>query len=44
MVRALVEQGDLSLTEVARRMGVSRQVVTRLYRVGASDSEKKGLP
>jgi hypothetical protein len=44
MVRALVEEGNLSLTEVARRMGVSRQVVTRLYRVGASENGKKGLP
>jgi predicted DNA-binding protein (UPF0251 family) len=34
VVRALVEGGNLSLTEVARRMGVSRQVVTRLYQAG----------
>jgi predicted DNA-binding protein (UPF0251 family) len=31
MVRALVDEGGLSLTEVARRMGVSRQGVARLY-------------
>ena len=31
MVRSLVEEGNLSLTEVARRMGVSRQAVARLY-------------
>jgi DNA-directed RNA polymerase specialized sigma subunit len=39
VVRALVDEGNLSLSEVARRMGVSRQVVARLYRAGTDTAE-----
>ena len=31
VVRALVDEGGLSLTEVAKRMKISRQAATRLY-------------
>ncbi len=31
VVRALVDEGGLSLTDVARRMKISRQAATRLY-------------
>jgi Trp operon repressor len=39
VIRALIDDGNLSLTEVARRMGVSRQVVTRLYQVGRGSTD-----
>jgi hypothetical protein len=38
IVRALVDEDDLSLTEVSRRLGVSRQAVARLYQPGAEQS------
>jgi predicted DNA-binding protein (UPF0251 family) len=31
VVRALVDEGGLSLTDVARRMKISRQAAARLY-------------
>lgn len=33
-VRALVDHGAMTLSEVARLVGVSRQMVSRLYRAG----------
>jgi predicted DNA-binding protein (UPF0251 family) len=35
VVRALIDEENVSLTELAQRMGVSRQVVARLYKVGS---------
>jgi hypothetical protein len=35
VVRALVDEGGLSLTDVARRMKISRQAAARLYEAGA---------
>jgi hypothetical protein len=32
LIRAMVDEEELSFAEVARRMGVSRQMIARLYR------------
>jgi hypothetical protein len=34
LIRAMVDEEQLSLADVARRMGVSRQMIARLYRSG----------
>ena len=39
VVRALVDEGGLTLTEVSRRMLISRQAASRLYGVGAEDTK-----
>jgi hypothetical protein len=38
VVRALVDEDGLSLTEVSRRLGVSRQAAARLYQPAAEQS------
>jgi hypothetical protein len=38
VVRALVEEGGLSLTDVARRMKISRQAAARLYETERGDA------
>ena len=35
VVRAIVDEGGLSLTDVARRLKISRQAAARLYEIGA---------
>jgi len=42
LIRALVDEGGSTLTEIAREMSVSRQKVAELYRVGRSLSERNG--
>lgn len=37
MVRALVDEEGASFSALARRMGISRQAVTRLYEAGSRD-------
>jgi hypothetical protein len=32
VIRALIEEGAMSISAVARRLGISRQMTTRLYR------------
>jgi len=39
VVRALVDEGGLSLTDVARRLKISRQAAARLYELGADGDE-----
>jgi hypothetical protein len=39
MIRTLVDHSGSSLSEVARKMNISRQKVTQLYRIGRSLSE-----
>jgi hypothetical protein len=41
VVRSLVDKDGLSLTEIARRLNISRQAAARLYR---SDPELPGYP
>jgi hypothetical protein len=43
VVRALVDEEDVPLTTLSRRMGMSRQALTRLYQHGRRlhDSEEK---
>jgi hypothetical protein len=36
-IQALVDEDGMTLSEVARITGVSRQMVARLYRIGADD-------
>jgi hypothetical protein len=40
VVRALVDEGGLSLTEVARRLKISRQAAARLYEPGREPENK----
>ena len=40
VVRALVDEGGLSLTDVAKRMKISRQAAARLYEPGRSMTTK----
>lgn len=40
VVRALVDEGGLSLTDVAKRMKISRQAVARLYEAGPRHDDK----
>lgn len=42
VVRALVDEGGLSLTDVARRMKISRQAAARLYEAGQVDGRDQG--
>ncbi|MDT7784153.1 MAG: hypothetical protein QOF58_2572 [Pseudonocardiales bacterium] len=42
VVRALVDEGGLSLTDVARRMKISRQAAARLYEAGPSEGGDQG--
>jgi hypothetical protein len=42
VVRALVDEGDLSLTDVARRMKISRQAAARLYEAGTPEGGDQG--
>jgi hypothetical protein len=42
VVRALVDEGGLSLTDVARRMKISRQAAARLYEAGPSVGGDQG--
>jgi len=39
VVRALVDEGGLTLTEASRRMRISRQAASKLYGVTAEDTE-----
>jgi hypothetical protein len=39
VVRALVDEGGLTLTEVSRRMRISRQAASKLYGVCAEGTE-----
>lgn len=41
VVRALVDESGLSLTEVAKRMKISRQAAARLYRCGEVDTKAR---
>jgi hypothetical protein len=41
VVRALVDDEGVTLTGLARRMGISRQAVTRLYESAAPDGEDR---
>ncbi|HZU78292.1 MAG TPA: hypothetical protein VE991_00125 [Acidimicrobiales bacterium] len=36
-IRALVEQGNLTLTEIAKRVRISRPMAARLYKAGAPE-------
>jgi len=42
VVRALVDEGGLSLTDVAKRLKISRQAAARLYEPGADGDEGPG--
>jgi hypothetical protein len=42
VVRALVDEGGLSLTDVARRMKISRQAAARLYEAGPPEGGDQG--
>jgi hypothetical protein len=41
VVRALVDEGGLSLTDVARRMKISRQAAARLYESAPQRSDER---
>ena len=42
VVRALVDEGGLSLTDVAKRLKISRQAAARLYQPGPDGDEGPG--
>jgi hypothetical protein len=42
VVRALVDEGGLSLTDVAKRLKISRQAAARLYQPGPDADESPG--
>ena len=42
VVRALVDEGGLSLTDVAKRLKISRQAAARLYQTGPDGDESPG--
>ncbi len=41
-IRALVDEESMTLTEIARRTGVSRQMVGRLHRAAEAEADDRG--